>query len=91
MARHVAHLPAAAHGDGGGIWIWSILHAVRIAGKPLLLYEGSENQVLAGFIWSLWNEGNIGIVGAIGAVMILLLLLVTVGLRLIGFGRSASV
>jgi iron(III) transport system permease protein len=74
-----------------GIWIWSMLHAVRIAGKPLLLYEGSENQVLAVLIWNLWNEGNIGTVGAIGALMILILLLATVGLRLIGFGRGTTI
>ncbi|HUD00064.1 MAG TPA: iron ABC transporter permease [Candidatus Polarisedimenticolaceae bacterium] len=74
-----------------GVWVWSMLHAVRIAGKPLLLYEGSENQVLAVLIWNMWDEGNIEGVGAIGTLMIVFLLLVTLGLRMAGFGRGVAI
>jgi iron(III) transport system permease protein len=74
-----------------GVWVWSMLHAVRIAGKPLLLYEGSENQVLAILIWNMWDEGNIEGVGAIGTLMIVFLLLVTLGLRIAGFGRGVAI
>ncbi len=74
-----------------GVWIWAMLHAVRIAGKPLVLYEGAENQVLAILIWNMWDEGNIEGVGAIGALMIAGLLIITLGLRLMGFGRGTAV
>lgn len=74
-----------------GVWIWCMLHAVRAAGKPLILYEGSENQVLAILIWNMWDEGNIEAVGAIGTLMIVGLLLITLGLRAMGFGRGAKV
>lgn len=74
-----------------GVWIWAMLHAVRIAGKPLILYEGAENQVLAILIWNMWDEGNIEGVGAIGALMIAGLLIITLGLRLMGFGRGTAI
>ena len=74
-----------------GVWIWAMLHAVRIAGKPLVLYEGAENQVLAILIWNMWDEGNIEGVGAIGALMIAGLLIITLGLRLMGFGRGTAI
>jgi iron(III) transport system permease protein len=74
-----------------GVWVWSMLHAIRIAGAPLLLYEGKENQVLAILIWNMWDEGNIEAVGAIGTLMIIFLLLVTLSLRMIGFGRGAPI
>jgi iron(III) transport system permease protein len=74
-----------------GVWIWSMLHAVRIAGMPLLIYDGISNQVLAILIWNMWDEGNIEGVGAIGTLLILVLLAITLCLRLIGFGRSVSV
>lgn len=74
-----------------GVWIWTMLHAVRIAGKPLILYEGAENQVLAILIWNMWDEGNIEGVGAIGTLLIAGLLIITLGLRLMGFGRGAAI
>jgi len=74
-----------------GVWIWCMLHAIRTAGKPLILYEGSENQVLAILIWNMWDEGNIEAVGAIGTLLIVGLLILTLGLRLLGFGRGAAV
>jgi iron(III) transport system permease protein len=73
-----------------GVWIWAMLHAVRQVGTPLILYEGSDNQVLAVLIWELWDHGGTGVVGAIGVLMIAALLLITLGLRVIGFGRGAS-
>jgi iron(III) transport system permease protein len=74
-----------------GVWIWCMLHAIRQAGKPLVLYEGAENQVLAILIWNMWDEGNIEAVGAIGTLMILFLLVITLGMRAMGFGRGAKV
>lgn len=74
-----------------GVWIWCMLHAIRQAGKPLVLYEGAENQVLAILIWNMWDEGNIEAVGAIGTLMIIFLLVITLGMRAMGFGRGAKV
>lgn len=74
-----------------GVWIWSMLHAVRQAGMPLVLYEGDNNQVLAILMWNMWDQGNIEGVGAIGTLLIIALLVITVALRLIGFGRGAAV
>lgn len=74
-----------------GVWIWSMLHAVRQAGKPLLLYDGSDNQVLAIKIWNMWDGGEIEGVGAIGTLLIVGLMIVTLVLRLIGFGRGAAI
>ncbi|MDH3242683.1 MAG: iron ABC transporter permease, partial [Alphaproteobacteria bacterium] len=74
-----------------GVWVWTMLHAVRVAGKPLILYEGAENQVLAILIWNMWDEGNIEGVGAIGTLLIAGLLIITLGLRLMGFGRGAAI
>jgi iron(III) transport system permease protein len=74
-----------------GVWIWSMLHAVRQAGMPLVLYEGDNNQVLAILMWNMWDQGDIEGVGAIGTLLIIALLLITVALRLIGFGRGAAV
>jgi ABC-type Fe3+ transport system permease subunit len=72
-----------------GVWIWTLLHAIRIAGTPLLLYEGAENQVLAVMIWNMWDEGYVTTVGAIGTMLMIFLLLLTLALRLFGFGRGA--
>lgn len=74
-----------------GVWVWTMLHAVRVAGAPLLLYEGAENQVVSILIWNTWDEGNVEGVGAIGTVMIAFLLIVTLALRVVGFGRGAAV
>jgi iron(III) transport system permease protein len=71
-----------------GLWIWAVLHAVRAAGLPLMLYQGANNQVLSVMIWNMWNEGQIAQVGAIATIMILLLLILTLLLRTFGFGRS---
>jgi iron(III) transport system permease protein len=72
-----------------GVWIWVVLHAVRIAGMPLILYEGQENQVLAILIWNMWDEGYVPAVAAIGTLLMIVLLLLTVGVRVLGFRRQA--
>lgn len=74
-----------------GVWVWAMLHSIRIAGKPLILYQGAENQVLAILIWNMWDEGAIEAVGAIGTLLILFLLIVTLLLRMAGFGRGAAI
>lgn len=73
-----------------GVWIWVVLHAVRIAGMPLMLYEGPRNQVLAILIWNMWDEGYIGSVGAIGTMLMIILLILTVLVRVSGFRRHSS-
>lgn len=73
-----------------GVWIWTMLHVVRSASLPLILYEGQENQVISVLIWNMWDEGLIQIVGAIGVLMILVLLALTLCIRTIGFGRGAQ-
>lgn len=70
-----------------GLWIWAVLHAVRAAGLPLMLYQGARNQVLSVMIWSMWTDGAIGQVGAIATMMILILLTVTLLVRAFAFGR----
>jgi iron(III) transport system permease protein len=72
-----------------GLWIWAVLHAVRAAGLPLMLYQGANNQVLSIMIWNMWTDGQIVQVGAVATVMILILLMLTLLLRACGFGRSA--
>jgi len=71
-----------------GIWIWVVLHAVRIAGLPLILYEGQQNQVLAILIWNMWDEGYVPSVAAIGTLLMLTLLLLTLLVRYVGFRRQ---
>jgi iron(III) transport system permease protein len=71
-----------------GVWIWVVLHAVRIAGLPLILYEGPQNQVLSILIWNMWDEGYVPAVAAIGTLMMLSLLLLTLAVRYIGFRRN---
>jgi iron(III) transport system permease protein len=74
-----------------GVWIWSLLHSVRQAGMPLILYQGSENEVLSILIWNLWTDGKIQQVGALGVLLILTFLMMTLVIRLLGFGRGALV
>lgn len=73
-----------------GLWIWAVLHAVRAAGLPLMLYQGARNQVLSVMIWSMWSDGAIGQVGAISTIMILVLLAITLLVRAFGFGRHTT-
>jgi iron(III) transport system permease protein len=71
-----------------GVWIWVMLHVIRTAGKPLMLYEGEENQVLAILMWNMWDEGYMEAVAALGTLLMVFLLAVTLLLRLAGFGRG---
>jgi iron(III) transport system permease protein len=73
-----------------GVWIWVVLHAVRIAGLPLMLYEGPQNQVLSILIWNMWDEGYVPAVAAIGTLLMLSLLLLTLAVRYIGFRRQLA-
>ena len=74
-----------------GVWIWTVLHVVRAAGKPLILTDGAENEVLAVVIWNMWDEGYTEAVGAIGTILMLVLLAMTLLVRALGFGRSAHI
>lgn len=74
-----------------GVWIWTMLHVVRSASIPLMLYEGPENQVLAVLIWNLWDEGKMQQVGALGVLMIVALLGVTLAVRFVGFGSGRHI
>ena len=71
-----------------GVWIWVVLHAVRVAGLPLILYEGPQNQVLSILIWNMWDEGYVPAVAAIGTLLMLSLLLLTLAVRYFGFRRQ---
>jgi iron(III) transport system permease protein len=73
-----------------GLWIWVVLLSVRIAGLPLVLYEGPKNEVLAVLIWYMWDQGEIESVGAIGVMLMASLFLLVLMLRFIGFGRGAA-
>ena len=73
-----------------GVWIWTMLHAVRLAGQPLILSEGESNEVLAVTIWNLWGEGYATVVGAVGTLMMAALLGLILILRMLGFGRSVG-
>ena len=65
-----------------GVWIWTTLHAVRMASQPLIMSEGEKNELLAVTIWNLWGEGQAVMVGAIGTMMIVSLLLLTLLLHI---------
>ena len=71
-----------------GIWIWVVLHAVRVAGMPLILYEGPNNQVLSILIWNMWDDGYVPAVAAIGTLLMIALVLLTVVIRLLSFRRQ---
>ena len=51
----------------------------------------AKNQVLSVMIWNMWQDAEVGEVGAVGTMLILVLLGVTLGLRLVGFGRSHTI
>ena len=71
-----------------GVGIWTILHVIRSAGKPLILTSGADSEVIAVTIWNLWDQGYIEMVGAIGTLLMLTLLTVTLLIRRFGFGRT---
>jgi iron(III) transport system permease protein len=74
-----------------GVWIYSMLQSVRQAGMPLMLTEGSKNEVLSVLVWRLWNQGEIGVVGALGSILIVVMLLLTLVIRALGFRRGTAV
>jgi iron(III) transport system permease protein len=74
-----------------GVWIWTVLHVVRSAGKPLILTSGGENEVLAVVIWNMWDHGYIEAVGAIGTLLMLALLVISLLVRRFGFGGRAHI
>ena len=71
-----------------GIWIWTALHAARMASQPLLLTEGQSNEVLAVMVWNLWGEGQSVVVGAIGTLMVLTLMGLTIIMRWLSTAKS---
>jgi len=73
-----------------GIWIYIVLLAVRLAGVPLILYEGRGNEVLAVLIWYLWDDGEIEGVAAIGVMLMVSLFVLVFLVRLLGFGRNLA-
>jgi iron(III) transport system permease protein len=74
-----------------GVGIWTILHVLRSAGKPLILTSGADNEVIAVTIWNLWDQGYIEAVGAIGTLLMLILLAVTLLIRRFGFGPTTRI
>jgi iron(III) transport system permease protein len=74
-----------------GVWIWTVLHVVRSAGKPLILTSGAESEVLAVVIWNMWDHGSIEAVGAIGTLLMLALLVISLMVRRFGFGGRAHI
>jgi iron(III) transport system permease protein len=74
-----------------GVWVWTLLHVVRSAGKPLILTSGGENEVLALVIWNMWDQGYMEAVGAIGTLLMLALFVVTLVIRRFGFGRGPHI
>ncbi len=70
-----------------GVWIWVFLHAVRIVALPLMLFSGSENQVLAVLLWRMWDDGYMGGVSALGLMIILFMIVVAIVVRRLGFHR----
>jgi iron(III) transport system permease protein len=68
-----------------GVWIWVFLHAVRIVGLPIMLFSGTENQVLAVLLWRMWDDGYLGAVSAMGLMIIIFLLLTSIVVRQFGF------
>ena len=73
-----------------GVWVYVVLLCVRLAGMPLILFDGPSNEVLAVLIWYLWDEGNIESVAAIGVMLMTVLFLMTLALRMVGFGRDMT-
>ncbi len=71
-----------------GLWLYVVILTIRITALPLMLARGSSNEVLASMIWSLWQNGRIETVAAIGVLLMLFMFFLSIGLRLLGFGRN---
>ncbi|MFT5115324.1 MAG: iron(III) transport system permease protein [Parasphingorhabdus sp.] len=53
--------------------VYVLMVSFRLAGLPLVLFGGSENEMLSVLIWYLWDEGEIEAVAALGVIIILVL------------------
>ncbi len=65
-----------------------MLLSVRLASLPLMLSEGTSNEILAVLIWYLWDEGEIEAVGAVGILLMTAMFATRLIMRLFGFGRA---
>ena len=53
-----------------GVWFYVVVVlAIRLAGLPLILFDGPGNEGFAVLIWYMWDEGNVAAVGAIGVML----------------------
>jgi len=73
-----------------GVWVYVVLLSVRLAGAPLILYEGRRTEVLAVLIWYLWDDGEWEAVAAMGVMLMVGLFTLVLLLRGLGFGRSLA-
>jgi iron(III) transport system permease protein len=73
-----------------GVWIYVALLSVRMVSVPLILSQGSRNEVLGVMIWRLWDNGHANTVGAIGVVLMVFVFLLALSLRVIGFAGERS-
>jgi iron(III) transport system permease protein len=74
-----------------GVWIYVALLSVRFVSLPLILAQGSSNEVLGVMIWYMWDNGEINSVGAVGIMLMTVMFTLAIIMRLIGFGRQRSV
>jgi ABC-type Fe3+ transport system permease subunit len=72
-----------------GVWIWTVLHVVRSPGKPLILSDGPDSEVLAVTIWNMWDQGYVEMAGAVGAMTILALFVVAIAAQWLASRRRA--
>jgi iron(III) transport system permease protein len=73
-----------------GLWIWIVLVSVRVAGLPLILFDGSNNAVLAVLMWKLWDSGDYPTVSAMAVLLLMGLFVLVLALRRIGFSAFAG-
>jgi iron(III) transport system permease protein len=74
-----------------GVWLWSFLHAVRVAGVPLMLSDSSDNEVLAVLMWHMWDQGYIPAVGTLGTLLMLVMAALTLMVNKLGLKRRTQV
>jgi iron(III) transport system permease protein len=74
-----------------GVWIYVALLSVRFISLPLILAQGSSNEVLGVMIWYMWDNGEINAVGAVGIMLMTVMFTLAIVMRLIGFGRQRAV
>jgi iron(III) transport system permease protein len=74
-----------------GVWIYVALLSVRFVSLPLILSQGSSNEVLGVMIWYMWDNGDINAVGAVGIMLMTVMFTLAIVMRMIGFGRQRAV